>query len=301
MALQTEIWISSVVGALFADNSFLSKSVDHSQFVDNKRVHVPNAGSASGVEKNRQTYPAAVHQRTDVDLDYEIDTYTTNPIYLRNAETIELSYDKRESVLSQDRAELHEAIASGILKRWAPSGDVKRIFNTSGKAAVAYVPAATGNRKKLTKADVMAVMTQFNKDNVPSEDRYLLLDAIMYTQLLEDLTTQESQAFFACADPANGVLGKLLSFNVMQRSEVLVFEGTTAKEVGETPKAADNAAALAWHKNSLSRALGEVNMYGNEGDPTYYGDIYSFEARAGGSPIRHDKKGVAVIVQSASA
>ena len=87
----------------------------------------------------------------------------------------------------------------------------------------------------------------------------------------------------------------------MQRSEVLVYEGTTAKEVGETPKAADNAAALAWHKNSLSRALGEVKMYGNEGDPTYYGDIYSFEARAGGSPIRHDKKGVAVIVQSASA
>ena len=31
MALQTEIWISSIVGALFADNSFLSKSVDHSQ------------------------------------------------------------------------------------------------------------------------------------------------------------------------------------------------------------------------------------------------------------------------------
>ena len=301
MSLQKEIWISSIIGALFADNSFLSKSVDHSQFVNNKRVHVPNAGGASGVEKNRQTYPASVHQRQDVDLSYDIDTYTTNPIYLRNAENVELSYDKRESVLSQDRAALHEAIATGMLKRWAPSGSSARIINTSGKGAVAHTTAATGKRKKLTKADVLAVMTQFNKDNVPSEDRYLLLDAVMYSQLIEDLTTPESQAFFACADPAKGVLGKLLSFNVMQRSEVLVFNGTTAKEVGENPQGDDNAAALAWHEKSLSRALGEVTMYGNEGDPVYYGDIYSFEVRAGGSPIRNDKKGVAVIVQAATA
>lgn len=300
MALQTEIWINSIVNGLFADNSFLNHAVVHDQFVNNKTVHVPNAGGASGVKKNRSEYPAKAGKRTDTDLTYQIDSYTTDPIHLPNAESVELSYDKRESVLSQDRSALHDSIAKGMIKNWSPS-DSSRIITTTGKAVVAHTTASSGNRKSITKADVLAAMTQFNKDNVPSEGRYLLLDAVMYSQLLSDLTSQEAIAFHALADPARGVMGKLYSFNVMQRSEVVTYEGNTPKEVGDTPKSNDNAAALAWQENSVSRALGEVKMYGEEGSPTYYGDIYSFEVRVGGTIIRSDKKGVMAIVQSATA
>lgn len=57
------------------------------------------------------------------------------------------------------------------------------------------------------------------------------------------------------------------------------------------------AAALAWHEQSVCRALGEVKMYSNEDDPTYYGDIYSFLVRAGGRRMRNDGAGVLAIVQ----
>lgn len=300
MALQTEIWISSIINGLFADNSFLSHAVNHDQFVNNKTVHVPNAGKGSGVKKNRSTYPASVGKRTDVDLTYQLDTYTTDPVHLPNAESIELSYDKRESVLSQDRATLHDSIAKGMLKNWAPD-DASRIIATTGKAVVAHTTSATGNRKAITKADVLSLMTQFNKDNVPSEGRWLLLDAVMYSQLLADLTTQEATAFHALADPARGIMGKLFTFNILQRSEVVVYDGNSPKEVGENPQAADKAAAIAWHEQSVARAMGETQMYSKEGDPTYYGDIYSFEVRMGGAILRADKKGVAAIVQSPTA
>ena len=52
---------------------------------------------------------------------------------------------------------------------------------------------------------------------------------------------------------------------------------------------------LAWHKNSLSRAMSPLTLFENEKDPTYYGDIISGELRAGGAVIRKDLKGIYVI------
>ena len=73
MALNKEVWLNTIVENFFPDNSFASKSVDDSAFVDNKTVHVPNAGTPSGVVINRTTLPATVSRRTDYDLDYDID------------------------------------------------------------------------------------------------------------------------------------------------------------------------------------------------------------------------------------
>lgn len=300
MALQKEIWLDSIVEGLFADNSFLAKAVNFDQFVSNKKVHVPNAGAGSGVQKNRSSLPASVQKRVDADLEFMLDEYTTNPITIPNAEMVELSYDKRNSVISTDRAALFDAIAKGVLKTWAPKKST-RLFPTSGKAAPAHSNAATGNRKSLTKNDILAVMTRFNLDNVPATDRYLLLDAVMYSQLLDSLTENESRAFSATADPARGVIGHLYGFDVMLRSEVLSYEGTTPKEANTNGKAADFAAALAWQQQSVGRALGEIKMFGEENSPTYYGDIYSFLVRCGGTIVRSDEKGVAAIVQSVTA
>ena len=40
-----------------------------------------------------------------------------------------------------------------------------------------------------------------------------------------------------------------------------------------------------------------MKAFENEGDATYYGDIYSFLVRAGGRIMREDKKGVIALVQ----
>ena len=47
----------------------------------------------------------------------------------------------------------------------------------------------------------------------------------------------------------------------------------------------------------MSRAIGEVKMFDETDSPTYYGDIYSFLMRTGGSHRRYDKKGIAVIIE----
>ena len=192
-----------------------------------------------------------------------------------------------------------EAAAEQLLYAWAPAS--AQSVPTSGEAVAAHTPSATGNRKKLVKADVLALMTKFNADNVPQADRYLLLDANLYAQLMDDLTEGDQRAFFASADAQRGVLGQLFGFQVMQRSRVFRYAtaGTLSKW-SAAGAATDNAAGLAWQLQSLSRALGEVKMFDSTDDPLYYGDIYSFLVRVGGAIRRSDKKGVYALVQASA-
>lgn len=300
MAIQKEIWVNTIIEGLFADNSFMSKAVNDNMFVNGKKVHIPNAGAPSNVEIDRQTVPASVKKRTDVDVEYTLNELTTDPIYIPHAETVELSYDKRNSVISQDRAQIIEDASVQMLYNWSP--DSNHFVRTSGtKTVTAYTKDATGNRKALVKDDVLNLMTKFNADNIPQEDRYLLLDAYMYAQLLNDLTEGDQRAFFASANAQKGILGQLFSFNVMQRSQVLRYAtGGTLTKWNVSGSATDNAAGLAWHMNSLSRALGEVKMFDDMDNPLYYGDIYSFLVRVGGTIRRNDKKGVYALVQDAA-
>ena len=301
MAIQKEIWKNSIIEGLFADNSFLSKAFSADEFVNaGKTVHIPNAGAPSGVVKNRSSFPATVSQRTDVDLTFNLDNYSTNPIKIDLAETVELSYNKRESVLRQDKATLHNAISEGVLYEWFPL--IANAIRTTGGAVAAHTPSATGNRKAFTKDDVKKAMTTFNKQDIPAEGRFMLVDADMYDQLIGSMSTQEAMAFHAQVDVANGVVGKLYGFNIMMRSRVGVYATAGTKKLWSAAGAAtDNAAALAWHTNSICRALGEVVARESLNDPLYYGDIYAFEVRCGGRVMRNNVEGLLAIVQDASA
>lgn len=302
MAVQKQIWLSTIVEGLFASNSFLSKAFNADEYVNSgKTVHIPNAGKASNVKKNRTEFPAQVNTREDKDLTFNLDEFTTDPILISHADTVELSYDKRESVLRNDKLKLQDSVALDFIKNWSPSG--KSIIKTTGKAQAAHTSkSATGMRKGFTKKDVLSAMVEFNASDIPQEGRYMLLDALMHAQLLNDLTEAEGNAFLASADAQNGIIGKLYGFNIMMRSKAALYDDKgEPKHWNDPASATDCAAALAWHEQSVCRALGEVKMFDGENDPTYYGDIYSFLLRAGGRPMREDVAGLIAIVQDQSA
>ena len=273
MAVQKEIWQRTIIEGLFADNSFLSKAVNDDIYVnEGKKVHIPNAGAPSGVVVDRSSLPATVQKRVDVDVDYTLHELTTNPILIPYADMVELSYNKRNSVIDQDRKEIIFKAAEAMLAAWLPAA-ANRV-STTGQGVAAWTPSATGLRKKITPADVAALQLRMNADNVPQTDRYLLLDANMYQQLLDGMTHE-----------------------VMVRSTVYRFAADgTLKAIDANGAATDLAGGLAWQRDSLSRALGEVIMFDQVNNPEYYGDVYSFLVRVGGAIRRYDKKGVYAIV-----
>lgn len=295
--VQKEIWLRDLVGNFFPDNSFTSKSVSDDAFVESgKKVHVPNAGAPSGVQKNRASLPGKVDKRTDSDVEYTLNEFTTNPILIPDAETVELAYDKRMSVIAEDKAELQRVASEDLLMTWAPDKD--GCVYTTGEAKPAHQADATGNRKALTTDDVLNLQTKFDQENISPDGRYLLLDAVMYAELLKSMTNTDKIGFFQAADVKNGIVGQLYGFNVMKRSTVLRYAVTAGAATGLATEnaATDCAAGLAWQERCVRRALGEVKMFDESGSPTYYGDIYSFLVRCGGAKSRADKKGVYAIV-----
>lgn len=259
MALQKEIWLSSLIEGLFAENSFASRSLDHSEFVENHVVHVPNAGAGPNVEVNRSVFPASVVRRTDAEVTYELKNYTTDPIVLQGAETIELSYNKRESVIRMSRATLMNKVYSDLLDTWAAS---------SG----AITPSATVSES------IRNARLQFDKDLIPQEGRYMILTPDSYMQLVGELTDAANAHFLAGADPVRGTIGKWMGFDIYER-----------------PIGTGAATIFAWWSEAVSRAVGEVKLRTNEDDPTWYGDVLSCEVRAGGAAVRSDGKGLLIL------
>ena len=300
MALQTEIWIKSIVDGLWPEDSFLSKAVNDDQYVSNKTVHIPNAGNASAVKMDRSELPATIKKRTDNEVTYNLHEFTSDPVLIQFTEELQLSYSKRESVIKEDRANIVNQVAEYMLQQWAP--DATHILTTTGDAVTAHTDSATGQRKGFTMDDAFALMAKFNAEDIPQEGRYLLLDAFMYQQLIKSMSNNEMAAFQATADLKRGVMGKVASFNVMMRSTVLRYATDgTLKAKSASGAATDNAAGLAWYEGAVSRSKGEVKMFSSTGDPAYYGDVYSFLVNAGGAKRRTDKKGIWAIRQGAAA
>lgn len=302
MALNIQIWQHSLVENFYPDNSFATKSVDDSVFVNARKVHIPNAGSPSGVKKNRTVKPATVNQRKDHDLEYEMDELTTDPIYIPNIDVVELSYDKRNSIIANDRAQLQEEAHVNLLERWGAGVAKGNILLTSGsnQRDAHTSDNSLGKRKRICKEDLLGIMTKMDADNVPEAGRYLLLDAYMYADLLADLSESDKWMFQNSANMQQGILGNLYGFNIMKRSKVLrIKSDKSLLSWSEEGEAGELAAALAWQEQSVSRALGEIKMFDSANNPTYYGDIYSFLLRTGGAVRRYDKKGIYMLAEAA--
>lgn len=298
MALQKEIWLSTLVENFYPENSYISKSIDDSQFVDNKLVHIPNAGRPSSVKVNRTQKPASVSERTDNELTYKLDELTTDPVHIAHADTVELSYDKRSSILANDKQELQRVASELILQSWASGLTTAETILTTGAERSAHTAQGTGQRKKMTSDAVHQIALRFDRQDIPAVGRFLLLDADMYADLLDSLTEPQRFAFLGTADVSKGSIGQLYGIDIFVRSSVLRLKSDssiiTENTAGESTEV---AAGLAWQQSCVSHALGEVKMFDSTDNPLYYGDIYSFLLRVGGSRRRYDKKGVILLAE----
>lgn len=324
MAVTPEIWTDYIVKNLFKNNEFLLHSVDESQYVlQGSVVHIPQAGAPSGVKRNRSSLPATITKRRDIDVTYALDEFTTDPRFIPEAEKQELSYDKLESCMSEDMSYMRQVVAEAMLFNWRPTNFIK----ASKTKSADYLVYGTGVRTGVQVADFAKAKTIFNKQNVPVEGRYVILPEEMYEQLCADVRNSTSDNLSAVYDNVTGELKKLEGFTILHRSTVLLASNSTLSAVSgkdyfrwtttdltysvedfqaieSASKAPANTACLYgmfWQETMVTRALGQTTMFINNGDPTYYGDIYSFMQRLGGRARRADGVGVLGLIQEYSA
>ena len=300
MALEKELWRTDIIGALYRDNEFLRRATSGDEYVlQGKVVHIPNANAGSGAVKNRTSLPANVTKRTDIDVVYALDEYTSNPILIPNIDTIQLSYDKRASVMKEDMSSIKQLVAEWMLRNWAPTTQ-DQILRTSGASTAATADLATGQRKGLDKGDLRRARTKLNKQNFPKDGRVALIPSDQMDFLLQD-SDMLKRDYAQEIDVRGGQIVRLFGFELIERSSVLLYDNTVTpvvKDPGAGGAGTDNQATLCWHPDAVERALGTVDVFERKDDPTYYGDILSFLLMAGGRQRRADGKGIVSIIEA---
>lgn len=300
-----EVWANYIMERFYKDNAFLRNSFDDSGYVLNGRiVHIPQPGAKPNVVVNRNAYPAAAVRRADTDVLYALDELTTDPTHIPNIDQIHISYNKADDVLGDHMQTVDETAAELLLRKWAANANTYRttgaqiVNGNPAQLTVAPIAGQVGNRYAFTHRDLKNLMTQFNTTNAPKQDRYILIDDNMYDAFYDTLGETNAKDFSRYSDAENGVIGKLHSFNIMTRSSVMASDNADAiKALGSAMGADDNLVSLAWHKNSVARAMGDKKLFQKLGDPQYYGDVHSALVMFGGRVRRADGVGIYKIIQ----
>ena len=294
-----ESWATYIMERFWKDNAFLKNAYSDDQYVLQGRiVHIPQPGAKPNVVKNRSVFPAVAVRRTDTDVLYSLDEYTTDPTHIPNIDAIHLSYSKQDSVMGDHMQVVNETVADDMLIKWGTNATI--VATTGGPTAITVLPTTgqTGTRLAFHHRDLQALMIRMNVDNVPKQDRFIMIDDNMFDGFYSSLGDTSAKDFSAYADAASGVIGKLHGFSIMTRSSVLALASDNSlKALGSALAATDNLASLAWHKNSVATAIGDKKLFQDLGNPLYYGDVHSVLLMAGGRVRRADSKGIYIIKQ----
>jgi hypothetical protein len=303
MALQTEVWVQDVMDTLFYENEFLNLAVDHSAYVQNKTVHVPQSGGKPNVVKNRTEDVADLDRRTDTELVYSLDNYTTDPFLVKDIEDLQISYDKRQSVMGQHIATLGDVIAVETLQKWAVDASTSHVLRTTGPAEGGLTltsATATGTRNLLTYQDIARAAARMDIDKVPKQGRFGVIPTAMFYGLFSDKELLNQQALVGKDMLVVGVVAKLFNFNLITRGEVVRYTNASANNLRGQETAAtatDCAGAVFFSRFMVSQALGEIKMYYNPGEARSYGDIMSAEVNHAAAALRAANVGRVSIAQ----
>jgi hypothetical protein len=308
MALIKEIWVADVQEALNRNADFLPYSIDDSAYVAFGTVHIPQSGSNPAVVKNPATFPLQINERTDTDRTYSLDQFALEPTLITNLDELQISYDKRQSVLGQQISTLTQRIGDEVAIKWTATGASNIVSTTGAAVATALAPGATGTRKAVTLADIASLASKLDKDNVPRGNRKLLMSTDMFWELfaISDVIRASYNGFQNQGNVLQtGTVAQLYGFDIMMRPVVSVFanSATSPKAFGAATATTDNLACIAFHSTTVRRALGSMTPLYNAGSngnglPEYLGSIFNMEVMLGAAIGRTDMKGVAALVQT---
>lgn len=311
MALDQQLWLSTIQKQLYKNDSFLNTvGVDHSGYVNNITVHIPQAGSNPTISKNLTQFPAQIGSRTDADLTYTVDLYYSQPIRVGFDETAFISYDKRASVLDAHLRTMRNAIGNNTLYKWgaAASAAGSQVRTTGTASSTALAPSATSTRLAIKYADFTTAASILDGQDVdPNDERYCIMPQALYWQMTNDTNISKYLEYGASPVVPSGKVPMIAGFKIIVRSSVVVYDNSTSpaviKTVGDSgvpssPAATDNLAALCISSSCVSKAFGAINVYTLEQDPSMYGDVLSTTVAMGASKMRTSGEGVVSIIQA---
>lgn len=302
MGLLKEVWIRDIQENLYYENEFINLAVDHSEYLTSSVVHIPQAGTVPNVVKNRTELVADLQTATDTEITYSTDNYTTDPFLVKDIEDLQITYDKRMSVMQRHLDQLGDAVATNTLQTWAVDGGVHVLRSSGAETDLEEsMPhdTATGKRLALTKRDFARVAARFDKQKVSRRNRYAIVPSSMYYNLFTDAELVANIARLGEDAIKTGVVGEIHGFKIIPRGEVVRYTNAASnalREATAAPAATDCDGAIFFSRYVLTQALGGIKVRYDEDNPRSYGNIMSAELNQGASVLR-ENHGVVCVAQ----
>jgi len=277
MALNKEVWISDLMENLIPDESWMSELRDLSSFVENNKLHIGEAGAMPAVTEDNSSWPLTTGStRTDTDNAKSLKTYDTANQILRNAEAVELAYDKRQSIILNHKNALRKKISTTAAWNICPdahSAGEKILMATTG---LAYTDGIS--KKRLKFSDVLDMQKELDTLDIPREGRV----AVFNPQHLADLMLEDLVLYKMVIQS-----GQVFDFKLYRFNGTPYYAASAAGTIGAKialstayAAASHGLASVFFHKQEAFKAIGEADMYINEHSPTERGDVIGFQVRA---------------------
>lgn len=251
----TEIWTGELVkrlrGGLTA--SWLDGVSDYSAAVNNEVVHLVDVGGDPDVLINNTTYPIAAQELEDGDIALGLDKFQTKKTAVSDDQLFAISYDKIGSVIERHGDAITIAKFKKAAHAVAPQSDTETtpVIPTSGEAGA-------DGRKKLVRADIIALKRKLDAQGYPAVGRRLVLCSDHVNDLLEEDQKFRDQYY----NYTSGKIANMYGFEVYEFENCPFYtkEGTKVA-FKTTPGGTDHQASFCFYTKRLFRAQGSTKMY----------------------------------------
>ncbi|PIY07907.1 MAG: hypothetical protein COZ18_14960 [Flexibacter sp. CG_4_10_14_3_um_filter_32_15] len=275
--LRKEVWLNVILEQYDEEVTFLDNTTDLSAFVENDKINLAEAGIDPDVLINNTTYPVAVNERTDTPYALDLDYYDTENTLLRNAEAIELAYNKMQSITRRHAQALKNKQAERSTFNFAPTSDAAftPVLPTTG--------ATNGAGEKLiTEDDIANLAAAFDMMNAPDGNRQLVLHTRHWNELVRTSQTLKEQRYRSKEGVMNRVAFELFGFQIHKyKNNPLYIKATGVKAAYGTTyvPATHGITSVAFVGQEAYKAVGTIDMFDDLKNPRERGDIIGFQQR----------------------
>lgn len=267
----TEVWTGEMVKQLRSDNEapWLEGLPDYSAFSENEIIHLVDIGADPNVLINNTTYPIPVVSIEDGDIPLSLDKFQTEATRVTDDELNAISYPKMQSVIERHR----EAIAISKYRK------AIHAFGPQTNTAKTPVIGTTGDndngRRRITRADIIALKKRFDESGVPIDGRRLVL----CSDHIADLLLFDQKFADQYHNYTTGKISNMYGFEVYEYMSNPYYSNNGSKiPFKSAPSAGQYQASVAFYAKRMFKATGTTKFYysGAETSPTMQESVCNF-------------------------
>ncbi len=279
MPLEKQIWLADVKEDFYPDSSFLNEATDMSGNVNNDVINLAEAGVDPIVLINNTTYPVNATVPSETPLSLQINTYDTESTIVRNAEVVELAYDKRKLYTSKHQKALRNKFGNHAIHAYAPA------TGATGTNKILLDAAGTGSIIDL----LIDAEKHYNEVDASEEDRVIALCPKDQAAMAKESKTLYREIM---AKPGTVAYG----FKIYRYSKTPYYNKTNSAKLafGAATDANSVQASVFFLGSEVMKATGTFDFFDRLKDPDIKGDKFNYQMRALALSIRNKYMGAIV-------